>query len=347
MKVLVLLAIFALTATAAPLNDDDNGRVNGENGWYVPKGDGSYDWITIEEGENLLADLEKKEELEARALSVSPVTYYLYTTNNHYDAQTITASEKSISASHFDARHPTRFLIHGWTQGYEADMNVMIRDAWLSRGDYNIIVVDWGRARSIDYASSVIAVPGVGKKIASMIDYMSRNQSMSLNTLEVIGHSLGAQAAGYVGKNVGAGKIHTIVGLDPALPLFSWNKPNKRLNSNDAQYVESIQTNGGKLGFLKPIGKGAFYPNGGKTQPGCGVDLTGSCSHGRSCIYYAEAVRENNFPSMRCGDYEDAVSKSCGGTYSGVKMGAVYNYELANGDYYVPVRSTAPYGYGS
>ncbi|XP_011213839.2 phospholipase A1 VesT1.02 isoform X1 [Bactrocera dorsalis] len=348
MKVLVLLAIFALTASAAPLDDeDDNGRVSGENGWYVPQLDGSLVWMSTEEGENLLAEYEKKEEMEGRALSLSPVTYYLYTKSNHYDAQKITANKKTISDSHFDADHPTRFLIHGWTQGYEADMNTQIRDAWLSHGDYNIIVVDWGRARSVEYVSSVAAVPGVGKKVASMIDYMVSNNGLNLDTLEVIGHSLGAQVAGYVGKNVGAGKIHGIVGLDPALPLFSYDKPNKRLNSDDAHYVESIQTNGGKLGFLKPIGKGAFYPNGGKKQPGCGTDLTGSCSHARSCIYYAEAVRENNFPSMRCGDYEDAVKKDCGGQYSGVKMGAVYNYEFVSGDYYVPVRSTAPYGYGS
>ncbi|XP_004536577.1 phospholipase A1 [Ceratitis capitata] len=343
MKVPVLVTIFALTATAAPFDDDDSDV----NGWYIPKIDGSLVWTTIEEGENLLTELEKKERVLPRAFSLSPVDYYLYTKSNPYVAQKITANQKSISSSNFNATNPTRLLIHGWTQDYKADMNTLIRDAWLSRGDYNIIAVDWARARSIDYISSVLAVPGVGKKIAGMIDYLSRNQSMSLNTLEVIGHSLGAQAAGYVGKNVGAGKIHIIVGLDPALPLFSWNKPNHRLNSNDAQYVESIQTNGGKLGFLKPIGKGAFYPNGGRKQPGCGIDLTGSCSHGRSYVYYAEAVRKNNFPSIRCADYEDAVNKSCGSTYSGVKMGAVYNYELANGDYYVPVRSTAPYGYGN
>ncbi|XP_017495031.1 PREDICTED: phospholipase A1-like [Rhagoletis zephyria] len=344
MKVFLLLAVFVLTATAAPVEDDDDGRINGENGWYVPQNDGSFVWMTTEEGENLLAELEQQEDLE---ISISPVTYYLYTARNQYSGQKITADSKSISNSNFDASNPTRFIIHGWTQSYEAQTNKIIRDAWLSRGEYNIIIVDWGRARSIEYASSVVAVSGVGKKVASMVDYLVNEHGMSLNDTEVIGHSLGAQVAGYIGKYVGAGKVHAITGLDPALPLFSYNKPNKRLNEDDAYYVESIQTNGGKLGFLKPIGKGAFYPNGGKKQPGCGIDLTGSCSHERSCIYYAEAVQKNDFPSVRCSDYEDAVDKSCGTQYSGVKMGAVFNYELVAGDFYVPVHSTAPYGYGS
>lgn len=226
-------------------------------------------------------------------------------------------------------------------------MNKNIRDAWLSRGDYNIIVVDWARARLLDYVSSVAAVEPTGKKVASMLDYLAQYHGLSMAKVEVIGHSLGAHVAGFTGKNVGTEMVNVIVGLDPALPLFSYNKPNKRLNSDDATYVESIQTDGGQLGFLKPIGKGAFYPNGGKKQPGCGLDLTGACAHARSCVYYAEAVKENNFPSMRCGDYQEAVKKDCGTSYSSVKMGAMTNAYLVAGDYYVPVRSTAPYGMGS
>jgi len=135
-------------------------------------------------------------------------------------------------------------------------MNKNIRDAWLSNGDYNVIVVDWARARSVEYASSVVAVPKVGKKVAAMINFLASDFGLNLNTLYVIGHSLGAHVAGYTGKNTN-GQVHTIIGLDPALPLFNYNKPNKRLSSTDAYYVESIQTNGGTLGFLKPIGKGA------------------------------------------------------------------------------------------
>ncbi|XP_037952935.1 phospholipase A1-like [Teleopsis dalmanni] len=337
MKLLWLLGIFAVTVSSLPVEDT---RVNGENGWYIPQIDGSFVWMDKEEA---LTALEQMEEIEGRLTTV-PVNYYLYTKANQYTPQEITATKKSIDASNFNPANPTRFTIHGWTSSYKDGMNSGIRDAWMKHGDYNIIAIDWGRARSIDYASSVLAVPATGKKIAGMIDFLHKNYGMSLDTLEVIGHSLGAHVAGFTGKNVESGQVHTIVGLDPALPLYSFDKPSKRLSSDDAFYVESIQTDGGQLGFLKPIGKGAFYPNGGKSQPGCGVDLTGGCSHGRSVTYYVEAVKDDNFPTMKCGNYEQAVAKSCGSTYSTVRMGAVTNAYMVAGDYYVPVNSKAPYG---
>ncbi|XP_011213841.2 phospholipase A1 [Bactrocera dorsalis] len=345
MKTLHILAIVLLAAAISAFPVEE-GRENGENGWYIPQVNESFVWMTIEEGENAVAKREKQDTLEGR-LNLVPVNYYLYTEKNPTTPQKITVTAETVLNSNFNASNPTKFLIHGWLQSYKANMNKNIRDAWLSNGDYNIIVVDWARARSIDYVSSVAAVPKVGKKIADMIESLVENHGLSLSDTEVIGHSLGAQAAGFTGKNVASGKLHAIVGLDPALPLYSYNKPNKRLNSDDATYVESIQTDGGQLGFLKPIGKGAFYPNGGKKQPGCGLDLTGACSHARSCVYYAEAVKADNFPSMRCGDYQEAVKKSCGVSYSSVKMGAVTNAYMVAGDFYVPVRSTAPYGYGS
>ncbi|XP_011187982.1 phospholipase A1 VesT1.02-like [Zeugodacus cucurbitae] len=343
MKVLVILAFCVLAVAAVPIPEAE--RVNGENGWYIPQANGSFVWVSMEEGEQMLDELEKQEEMQSRLLPV-PVTFYLYTNRNPSKGQKITESFKSITNSEFDAANPTRFVIHGWTQSYTAGMNKDIRAAWLGRGKYNVIIVDWERARSVDYASSVLAVPKVGEKVASMINYLVDIHGMSLDETEVIGHSLGAHVAGYAGKNIKNGLLHAIVGLDPALPLFSYDKPNKRLNANDAHYVESIQTNGGELGFLKPIGKGAFYPNGGKSQPGCPLDVTGACSHARSCSYYAEAVAREDFPSMRCGDYQEAVKDKCGSSYSGVKMGAVTNAYMVSGEYYVPVHSSSPYGFG-
>ncbi|KAH8417805.1 hypothetical protein KR222_006226 [Zaprionus bogoriensis] len=338
MKIIWLLAFVALAASAYALEESE--RENGENGWYVPQQDGTFEWIDMDEAEEWL---EQQEMIENRALSTTPVKFYLYTKSNPSKGTKITATAKSISGSNFNAAHPTRIVIHGWTQNYKSSMNKNIRDAWLSHGDYNIIVVDWARARSVDYATSVLAVAKVGKKVAALANYLVSDHGMSFDNLYIIGHSLGAHVAGYAGKNT-EGQVHTIIGLDPALPLFNYNKPNKRLSSTDAWYVESIQTNGGTLGFLKPIGKGAFYPNGGKSQPGCTLDVTGACSHGRSVIYYAEAVTQDNFGTIKCNDYESAVSKECGSTYSSVRMGADTNAYMVEGDFYVPVNSKAPYG---
>ncbi|KAH8383585.1 hypothetical protein KR009_009364, partial [Drosophila setifemur] len=318
-------------------------RENGENGWYVPSIDGSLEWVDRDVAE---AYLDAKNRLEGRNV-LNPVTFYLYTHSNRDNPQEIKASSSSISSSHFNPNNPTRITIHGWSSSKDEFINYGVRNAWFGHGNMNMIAVDWGRARSVDYASSVLAVPGVGEQVADLINFLRNNHGLNLDTTMVIGHSLGAHVSGYAGKNVKNGQVHTIIGLDPALPLFSYDSPNKRLSSTDAYYVESIQTNGGTLGFLRPIGKGAFYPNGGKNQPGCGLDLTGGCAHSRSVIYYAEAVQQNNFPTMRCGGYEQAVGNECGSSYSSVKMGATTNAYMVAGDYYVPVRSDAPYGMGN
>ncbi|KAH8306409.1 hypothetical protein KR018_010765, partial [Drosophila ironensis] len=327
-----------LAASAYALEESE--RVNGENGWYIPQLDGSFEWVDMDVAEEWM---DAQEMMEGRGLTTVPVNFYLYTKSNPTKGKSIKATDKSIAASNFNGAHPTRFVIHGWTQSYLNSMNKDIRDAWLSKGDYNIIVVDWARARSVDYATSVLAVAKTGKKVAAMVNFLKDSHGLSLDSLYLIGHSLGAHVAGYAGKNID-GEPHTIVGLDPALPLFSYNKPNKRLSSTDAYYVESIQTNGGTLGFLQPIGKGAFYPNGGKTQPGCTLDVTGACSHGRSTTYYAEAVAEDNFGTIKCSDYQNAVAKDCGSTYSSVRMGADTNAYMVAGDFYVPVNSKAPFG---
>ncbi|XP_020811676.1 phospholipase A1 [Drosophila serrata] len=334
MKEFVVLAVLLVAVSALPIDD----RINGENGWLVPQADGSFQWMDLREAENLL---ENNLAIEGRA---NEVTFYLYTKQNPLVGKEIATDRAFIEDSHFNKNHGTRFVIHGWGGRYTDRMNTRITSAWLSKGDYNVIVVNWARAISVDYASSVLAVPGAGAKVGEMIKYLHEHHGMSLESLDVIGHSLGAHVAGYAGKTVGDQRVHTIIGLDPALPLFSYDKPDKRLSADDAFYVESIQTNGGLKGFLKPIGNGAFYPNGGKKQPGCGTDIDGTCSHGRSVTYYVEAVSEDNFGSIRCHDYEAAVANECGSTYSGVRMGAVTNAYMVAGDFYVPVNSEAPFG---
>ncbi|XP_073819936.1 phospholipase A1-like [Musca autumnalis] len=341
MKFLWIFALFCLTVSANQPFDDNDGQIHGENGWYLPRTDGTFDWVNKEEAENYL---ETMENVDSFGLSTVPVKYYLYTRVNPSKGTKIVATTKSVDASYFDASKPTYFVIHGWTQSYTSGMNKDIRAAALRTFDCNVIVVDWARARSVDYATSVIAVPKVGKKIAEMIDFLNKNYKMPFETLTVAGHSLGAHVAGYAGKNVKNGKINTIIGMDPALPLFSYDKPKKRLADTDAVYVQSIQTNGGLLGFKQPIGKGACYPNGGEEQPGCILDVTGACSHGRSTTYYAQALEWNNFGLIECNNYKTAVAKTCGSQFSTARMGAVYPIDRVTGIYYAPVHSSSPYG---
>lgn len=68
-------------------------------------------------------------------------------------------------------------------------------------------------------------------------------------------------------------KRHTrisIAGLDPALPLYTFQSKNQRLCPSDAAFVDVIHTDGGVLGLPFPMGHADFFPNGGVgLQPGC------------------------------------------------------------------------------
>ncbi|XP_017873742.1 PREDICTED: phospholipase A1-like [Drosophila arizonae] len=346
MSLIVFLTVCVLAVSALPLEEQTT-RIHGENGWYVPQVGADSKWMSMEEAEGLVEAYETLNTIEiAQRLSLNTVDFYLYTQRNPTEGQLIQATKASIDASNFDATNPTRFTIHGWNSNYQDGVNKGVRDAWFLSGDYNMIAVDWSRGRSLEYASSVAAAPGAGARIALLVDFLVIEYGMSLETLEVVGFSLGAHVAGFTAKQVSTGIVRKVVGLDPASPLYSYEKPEKRLSSKDAFYVETIQTSGITVGFSKPIGRAAFYPNGGRYQPGCGIDLTGTCAHTRAVTYYVESLRLNNFPTIKCSSYEQAQNKDCGSTYSTVKMGDSENELTAVGDFYVPVNWQSPYGLG-
>jgi len=336
MRAFLCLVLCVLTISAVPIEE----LVSGEDGWYIPQLNGTLQWMDKQVAIELMAKLEL---VEGR-LDLNAVTFYLYTKSNPKKPQQIEATRKSVQASNFNPSKPTRFVIHGWVQSHTAEMYLDVRDAWLSKGDFNIIIVDWARGRSAEYVSSVLAIPEAGKKVGEMIKFLNAEFQMPLSTLHVIGHSLGAHVAGHAGKTVGNGKIHAIIGLDPAGPLFDYNMPSKRLASTDAQYVETVHTNGGKLGILRPVGIASFYVNGGEYQPGCGTDISQLCSHQRSVFYYTEAVSKLNFPAIKCSNYEYAVNNHCGSTYSSIRMSAPTNALSVSGIFYVATKSAAPFG---
>ncbi|KAH8355993.1 hypothetical protein KR200_006288, partial [Drosophila serrata] len=331
-------------ASAWPV-DQHSLRVHGVNGWFVPQKEGGLRWVSKDDGERQLSFYEDQDQLNGR-LSTNTVKFYLYTQNNPSTGQEIKATQSSIDASNFNPKNPTRITIHGWNSNYKDGVNTRIADAWFQYGDYNMIAVDWSRGRSLEYATSVAGASGAGKKVAALVDFLVTGYGMSLDSLEIVGFSLGAHVAGHTGKQLTTGKAGKIVGLDPASPLISYSKSEKRLSSDDAIYVESIQTNGAILGFTQPIGKAAFYMNGGRTQPGCGLDVTGSCSHTRAVLYYVEALLWNNFPSKSCETYQEANKNACGDRFSSITMGAFVNTFVAEGIFYVPVNKESPYGYG-
>ncbi|XP_055844459.1 pancreatic lipase-related protein 2-like [Episyrphus balteatus] len=287
-----------------------------KDGSFIPQIDGSLKWMS--------ADEIKKEQRKLKARNWffdRPVDFHLYTRKNPKKSQKISANNaKSLKKSNFNSDNPTRNIIHGWYNNYNSDVNTEIRKAFLEVMDCNVISVDWSQ----------------------------RQHVALLDDLHVIGHSLGAHVSGIASRNVIAGKVHTIIGLDPAGPLYEdySSSIDECLTKDDARYVEVIHTNGGRLGYLKPIGNADFYVDGGEYQPGCLLKSSWICSHLRAFWYYSDAIGENRFTSKKCTGYKFAIVNQCLEEDNEVQLGGAMNYELASGVYYTPVNAVQPYGMG-
>lgn len=144
--------------------------------------------------------------------------------------------------------------------------------AFLRRGNYNVILVDWSAMVAVPwYSSAVENLPVAARYLARFLRYLVTS-GYAAKHIHLIGFSLGAEVAGFAGKQLQEWgiKLTRITALDPALPLFEGNSSNRRLSPSDARFVDVIHTDGGILGNPTAMGHADFYPNGGRPlQPGC------------------------------------------------------------------------------
>lgn len=176
----------------------------------------------------------------------------------------------------------------------------------------------------------------VGAVVARHIRQLMRLFGNKPSQFTLVGHSLGAHTAGFVGKRFqGKQKLRMILGLDPAGPCFTDQKDTYRLNPNDARLVVTIHTNGGKVigenfGIFTPLGHYSFFPNGGSQQPGCekakavlrvlmkgvvgGLTDSLACSHRRATRLVAfneSLLTQAHAVGYKCKNYEDYSHGEC------------------------------------
>ena len=110
---------------------------------------------------------------------------------------------------------PTRVIIHGFMGASDTSDFKAIENAYRKRNNVNIVTVKWSKG-SIYYTAALLFVPVVGADIAAFLDKSLGTNDKAWRDLKLVGHSLGAHIAGFIGKKVKNGKVGTIIGLDPA-----------------------------------------------------------------------------------------------------------------------------------
>lgn len=157
------------------------------------------------------------------------------------------------------------------------------------QGDFNVIVVDWGSGAKWPYEQAAGNGFLVGAELAALMTYLRDHAHIKFSDVHIIGHSLGAQVAGLAGHSLTkigriTGLYHClhcfvksllgyfsfpllscvsmetcnsylisfrIPGLDPADPFFSGKPLNRRLDPDDATFVDVIHTDGSNFTFAQ------------------------------------------------------------------------------------------------
>lgn len=239
-----------------------------------------------------------------------------------------------ILQSGFNANTRTIIMIPGYLSDEEEPWVRYARETWLEIEDVNVIEVSWSDSNHCIYSSAVARTPLVARQITIFLYYLAElsgirlNDAQFLDNIHIIGHSLGAHIAGFVGQDL-AGRLGRITGLDPAGPSFDQLTNSQRLDRTDAQLVDVIHTNSGKLKYMNAfasaplhalsrlpgvndlsrvlsnsysgegdtawygidanVGHIDYYANNGRVQPGCSGILH-ICDHVRAVDIYLKML---------------------------------------------------------
>ncbi|CAN2390689.1 Belongs to the AB hydrolase superfamily. Lipase family, partial [Pristimantis euphronides] len=183
--------------------------------------------------------------------------FLLYTRGNLNSYQEVRADDHAtIANSNFQTNRISRFIIHGFIDNGQNSWLVDMCQAILQAEDVNCFCVDWSGGSLALYTQAANNIRVVGAEIAYFIDTLLLVYAYSTSKVHLIGHSLGAHAAGEAGKRRPG--LQRISGLDPAQPYFQYTPPVVRLDPSDALLVDAIHTDGTttilKLGNQKGMG---------------------------------------------------------------------------------------------
>ncbi|XP_071293450.1 lipase member H isoform X4 [Agelaius tricolor] len=223
------------------------------------------------------------------------VKLLLYTRQNPSCAEEL----HSTASKFLNVTKKITFIVHGYR--FTGSAPVWIPDLvhlLLSVEDMNVIIVDWNQgATTLIYNYAARKCKRVAEILKKLIDEMLIDGA-SLDSMHMIGVSLGAHISGFVGQMFDGtlgritgkpssssppapGKGSEVMprpwlcaaGLDPAGPLYRGTAPSERLDPTDAQFVDVIHSDTDGLGYGEALGHIDFYPNGGTDQPGCPLTI--------------------------------------------------------------------------
>ncbi|XP_074890835.1 lipase member I isoform X2 [Buteo buteo] len=242
-------------------------------------------WVKSDEEEKCpeFTDLNIGNALSGTELKVQLL---LYTKENPNCSERLI--EHNVTASQYlNTSKKIVFVIHGFRPtGSPPAWLGDIKELLLSSDNINLIIVDWNRgATTVNYITAVENCRKVAEILKNYVDQMLVDGA-SLDSMYMIGVSLGAHIAGFVGQKYN-GKLGRITGLDPAGPSFTREPPEGRLDHTDAQFVDVIHSDTDGLQYFK-------------------------CDHQRSVFLFLSSLKRRcNIITYPCDSYLDYKRGKC------------------------------------
>ncbi|MDB9436942.1 hypothetical protein PN450_09035, partial [Dolichospermum lemmermannii CS-548] len=253
------------------------------------------------------------------------------------------------SSNKFDPNKFTFVITHGFESTVIGE-NPQFRELGSSIYNYfnslgqsvNVILWDWSEEASgpLNYQTNANKVDEIGDELATFLQAASINPTKT----QLIGHSLGAHVMGNAGeryKTLTGNSINSIVGLDPAGPLFesdfnpatlSNDSSNtldeiiNRLDPTDATRVVALHTSN-TLGFDGNLGALDLFINWSDlTQPGASFITS---NHSYATQLYTQLTKLASF-SQAAGNSQENNTTFVGNT---LDINDIYNIALKGADY--------------
>lgn len=309
-------------------------------------------------------------------------TNFMYFSRVHPDRHKplVPGDRKLLRESDFDPALPTKIIIHGFVDSIHlSDWMQKMKTKFLTTGEFNVIIVDWGCGNDFPYAQAIQNSKITAKELTNLVKFIMDETGAESSNFHLIGHSLGSHIAGRVGHAVP--HLGRISAMDPPGPRFYEAVLEDRLDPGDAQFVDAIHTDAGHsffegMGILSNVGHVDFYPNGGKDQPGChgspfsilprigfqrAVRYYVTCDHFRSIEYYMDSIRppvqlklsgepECQPIGVACRDWETYEQGRCADcshdgdcAHMGYFSDQFHNSEVAKHKYFVKTADDEPF----
>jgi len=289
----------------------------------------------------------------------------LYTYGNPSWTFKLDADSQDLLSNGFDVNKPTKLLSHGYTdngprfcsdfvQAYENDPNET----------FNIICIDWqilAKADEPEFSGAANNAIKVGKAVGEKVVAKMLIEGLGQNPdkIHAIGHSMGGQVVGNVGKaayEFSNQKIARVTGLDVAQQYFDSHLSEDTIRPDDAKLVDIMHTDSGDVGAaastMDPIGMVDFYPNGGGMMAGCEWSFWASaCNHMKTLDYYVDSVINRKNPdymaSTKCESYEEFQAGNCD-QMEKLPMGEALTLDMVSGNgpmkFYLNTNANYPFG---